>query len=139
MGGIAVSPRAALTWASSDVDGYYEQGAAASYEYGDRTVEALSGEVAVRAEAEMGRFGVFAEGGYRDAFDDKSDPVRVGLYANPAQVLERDVEDPFGGQFLASAGIEGDIGRVRMTVGYRGRFGDNADSHMGAIQLKLPL
>ena len=25
MGGIAVSPRAALTWASSDVDGYYEQ------------------------------------------------------------------------------------------------------------------
>ena len=28
---------------------------------------------------------------------------------------------------------------VKITVGYRGRFGDHADSHMGGIQLKLPL
>ena len=36
---------------------------------------------------------MFAEGGYRDALDDSSDPVRVGLYNNPAQVLEREVEE----------------------------------------------
>ena len=121
------------------MDGYYERGVAAQYQYGDRTVKALTGEVSLRAEAEMGRFGLFAEGGYRDALDDSSDPVRVGLYNNPAQVLSREIDDPFGGQFLASAGVEGAVGPVKVTVGYRGRFGDHADSHMGGIQLKLPL
>ncbi|PZT98348.1 MAG: autotransporter domain-containing esterase [Brevundimonas sp.] len=139
MGGVALSPRAALAYVSSDVDGYYEQGVAAQYQYGDRTVKALTGEVSLRAEAEMGRFGLFAEGGYRDALDDSSDPVRVGIYNNPAQVLSREIDDPFGGQFLASAGFEGAVGPVKVTVGYRGRFGDHADSHMGGVQLKLPL
>ena len=139
MGGVALSPRAAVTWASSDVDGYFEQGAAAQYEYGDRKVEALTGEVTLRAEAGMGGFNLFAEGGYRDALDDRSDAVRVGIHGNPAQVLEREVEDPFGGQVLASAGVEGDVGPVKLTIGYRGRFGDHADSHMGGIQLRLPL
>ncbi len=139
MGGFALSPRAAVTWASSDVDGYYETGAAAQYEYGDRVVEALTGEVVLRAEAAMGGFNLFAEGGYRDALDDRSDAVRVGIHDNPAQVLAREVEEPFGGQVLASAGVEGDVGPVKVTIGYRGRFGDHADSHMGAIQLHLPL
>lgn len=139
MGGVALSPRAALTWTSSSVDGFYEQGVAAQYEYGDRDLKALAGEVALRAEAEMGGFGLFAEGGYRDALDDSSDPMRIGIRGNPAQVLEREIEDPFGGQFLASAGFEGDVGPVTVTVGYRGRFGEHADSHMGGIQLRLPL
>jgi outer membrane lipase/esterase len=102
-------------------------------------LKALSGEVVLRAEAEMGGFGLFAEGGYRDALDDSSDPMRIGIRNNPAQVLEREIEEPFGGQFLASAGFEGDVGPVRVTVGYRGRFGDHADSHLGGIQLRLPL
>ena len=102
-------------------------------------MKALTGEVSLRAEAEMGRFGLFAEGGYRDALDDSSDPVRVGIYNNPAQVQSREIDNPFGGQFLASAGVEGDVGPVKITIGYRGRFGDHADSHMGGIQLRLPL
>ncbi|WP_313453122.1 autotransporter outer membrane beta-barrel domain-containing protein, partial [Brevundimonas sp.] len=139
MGGFALSPRAALAYVSSDVDGYVEQGVAAQYQYGDRTVKALTGEVSLRAEAEMGGFNLFAEGGYRDALDDSSDPVRVGIYNNPAQVQSREIDNPFGGQFLASAGVEGDVGPVKITIGYRGRFGDHADSHMGGIQLRLPL
>ena len=102
-------------------------------------MKALTGEVSLRAEAEMGGFGLFAEGGYRDALDDSSDPVRVGIFNNPAKVLSREVDDPFGGQFLASAGVEGAVGPVKVTVGYRGRFGDHADSHTGGIQLRLPL
>ncbi|MDQ1152947.1 uncharacterized protein YhjY with autotransporter beta-barrel domain [Brevundimonas sp. SORGH_AS 993] len=73
-GGFALSPRAALAYVASDVDGYVEQGVAAQYQYGDRTVKALTGEVSLRAEAEMGGFNLFAEGGYRDALDDSSDP-----------------------------------------------------------------
>jgi outer membrane lipase/esterase len=139
MGGLALSPRAAVTWATSDVDSYWEQGVAAQYQYEDREMKAISGEVALRAEAEMGRFALFAEGGYRDALNDSSDPVRVGLYNNPAQVLEREVEEPFGGQFLASAGVEGSVGPVKVSVAYRGRYGEHADSHMGGVQLRLPL
>lgn len=139
MGGLSLSPRAALAWTSSDVDGYVEQGVAAQYAYEDRTVEALTGEITLRAEAEMGRFGLFAEGGYRDALDDSSEGVRVGLYNSSARILEREVEEPFGGQVLAAAGVEGEVGPLQITVGYRGRFGDHADSHMGGIQLRLPL
>ena len=87
----------------------------------------------------MGRFGLFAEGGYRDALDDSSEGVRVGLYNSSARILEREVEEPFGGQVLATAGVEGEIGRLQITVGYRGRFGDHADSHMGGVQLRLAL
>lgn len=138
-GGLALSPRAAVTWVSSDVDGYYEQGVAAQYQYGDRTVEGISAELTLRAEGEMGPWGFFAEGGYRDALDDSSDAVHVGIAGNPARVLAREVEEPFGGQILASAGLTGDMGPFKVEVGYRGRFGDHADSHMGAVTFKLPL
>ncbi|MEQ7154633.1 autotransporter domain-containing protein [Brevundimonas aurifodinae] len=138
-GGIAVSPRVAVTWASSEIDGYTEQGFAASYQYRDREVKGITGEVALRAETTMSGFNLFAEGGYRDSLDDSSQAVRVGIAGNPAQVLSRSFDDPFGGSVLASAGISGDIGPFDLEVGYRGRFGDNADSHMGGITLTLPL
>jgi outer membrane lipase/esterase len=138
-GGIALSPRVAVTYANSDIDGYTEQGSAASYQYADRSVQGITAEVALRAEADMGGFAVFAEGGYRDSLDDNSDAVRVGIAANPAQVLSRAFDDPFGGSVLASAGVKGDIGPVTLEIGYRGRFGDAADSHMGGVTLTLPL
>ncbi len=138
-GGIDVSPRVAVTWANSDVDGYFETGAAAAYDYKDRSVTGITGEVALRAEGDMGGFAVFAEGGYRGSLDDSSDAVRVGIAGNPAQVLSRHFEDPFGGSFLASAGLSGELGPLEVEVGCRGRFGDHADSHMGGITVTLPL
>jgi outer membrane lipase/esterase len=137
-GNIAISPRVAITYASSDIEGYTEQGFAASYEYRDREVKGITGEVALRAEADVGGFGVYAEGGYRDSLDDSSQAVRVGIAGNPAQVLSRGFDDPFGGSFLASAGINGELGPFDLEIGYRGRFGDHADSHTGGIVLTLP-
>lgn len=138
-GGIAVSPRVAVTWASSEIDGYTEQGFAASYQYQDREVKGVTAEASVRAEGDMGGFGFFVEGGYRDSLDDSSEAVRVGIAGNPAQVLSRPFDDPFGGSILASAGLTGDVGPFDLEVGYRGRFGDHADSHTGGITLTLPL
>ncbi|OYX56697.1 MAG: autotransporter domain-containing esterase [Brevundimonas subvibrioides] len=138
-GGIAISPRVAVTYANSDVDGYIEQGAAASYQYRDRSVKGITAEAVLRAEGDMGGFAVFVEGGYRDSLDDSSDAVRVGIAGNPAQVLSRHFDDPFGGSVLASAGLSGDLGPLEVEIGYRGRFGDHADSHMGGITLTLPL
>ncbi|WP_332655075.1 autotransporter domain-containing protein [Brevundimonas sp.] len=139
MGGIALSPRVAVNFVSTDVNGYVEQGAAAQYQYEDRTVQAASGEIALRAEGGGEGLNFWVEGGYRDSFGDSSDAVRVGIAGNPAQVLERDIGDPFGGSLLASAGVEADVGPGTMSIGYRGRFGDAADAHVGAITFRLPL
>ena len=138
-GGLAISPRVAVTWASSEIDGYVEQGVAAQYQYRDRTVEGISAEATLRAEGAFSGFGFFIEGGYRDSLDDSSDAVRVGIEGNPAQVLNRDFDEPFGGQVIASAGVRGDFGPIAVDVGYRGRYGDQATSHMGGITLSLPL
>jgi outer membrane lipase/esterase len=139
MGGIGLSPRIAVNYVSTDVNGYVEQGPAAQYVYEDRTVRAASGEISLRAEGGGEGMSFFVEGGYRDSFGDSSDAVRTGIAANPAQVLSREIEDPFGGSLIASAGVDADLGPVKLTVGYRGRFGDKADSHVGAITFSLPL
>ncbi|WP_332639118.1 autotransporter domain-containing protein [Brevundimonas sp.] len=139
MGGIGLSPRAAVSWVSTDVNGYTEQGIGAQYEYQDRTVQAASGEITLRAEGGGDGFTFYAEGGYRDSFGDSSDAVGTRITANPAQILSREIEDPFGGSLIASAGVDADFGPVNMTIGYRGRFGDQADAHVGAITFRLPL
>ncbi|MDQ3125550.1 MAG: autotransporter domain-containing protein, partial [Pseudomonadota bacterium] len=139
MGGIGLSPRVAVNYVSTEVNGYIEQGPAAQYSYQDRTVQAASGEFTLRAEGGGEGMSFFVEGGYRDSFGDSSDAVRTGITANPAQILARDIEDPFGGSLIASAGVEADMGPVKMTLGYRGRFGDTANSHVGAISFSLPL
>ena len=139
MGGIALSPRAALSFVSTDVNGYVEQGVAAQYQYEDRTVEGASGELSLRAEGGNDGLNFWVEGGYRDTFGDSRDAVRVGIAGNPAQVLSRAYDDPFGGSLIASAGLEADVGPGTVSVGYRGRFGDAADSHVGAITFRVPL
>ena len=139
LGGIALSPRVAVTWASTDVDGYIEQGVAAQYAYEDRTVEGVTGEVTLRAESAIEGVTFYVEGGYRDSLDDSSDPVGTGLAGSPSQVLYREVEDAMGGQMLAQAGLEVDWGPARVGLGLKGRYGDNADSFMGGITLRMPL
>ncbi len=140
MGGFALSPRAAVAWINADVDGFSEQGPAAQYAYADRSVQATTAEIVLRAEGGTERVRFFAEGGYRDSLSDDSDAVRTGILGNPAKVLARDVDLPFGGQVLAAAGIEGTVmERLKVSIGYKGRFGDHADSHMAAVKFSLPL
>lgn len=139
MGAVALSPRVAVTWVSTEVDAFTEEGPAAQYRYLDRNLDGVTAEAALRAEADLGGWSLFAEGGYSDSLDDGGDPVRVGIGGNTARVLSRNVAEPFGGRILAGAGIEGAVGPVRVSLGYRGRFGDHADSHMGALTLSLPL
>jgi outer membrane lipase/esterase len=138
-GSLAISPRLALAWSSSDVDGFFEQGAAAQYQYADRTVESTTAELGVRAEGNFGGMTFFVEGGWREELDDGSERVGTSLYGGPSQVLYREIEAPFGGHLVTSAGLEGDIGGAKVSFGYRGRYGENADSHMGAINVSIPL
>ena len=139
MGGIAISPRVGVTWVKTTVNGYNETGAAAEYAYQDRVLQGVSGEISLRAEGGGEGMSFYVEGGYRDGLSESFDPVRVGIAGNPAQILDREFADPFGGSFLASAGLETHMGPVKVSAGYRGRFGDKADSHSGALTFSLPL
>jgi len=139
-GGFALSPRVAVGWVKSDIDGYVEQGAAAQLDYADRSVSATTAEVALRAEAGEGRFRFYLEGGYRDILGDDSDAVAAGLAGNTAKVLSRQVDLPYGGEILAAAGLNGHLGeRLKVAVGYQGRFGDRSENHIGGIRFTLPL
>jgi len=139
MGGLAISPRAAISYVSTTVNGYSETGAAATYRYADRTVEGVNGEVSLRAEGGNESMKFFVEGGYRDSITDNTDAVRTDIEGNTAHVLARTVDDPFGGSVIASAGAETHMGPVKVSLTYHGRFGDRADSHVGGINFSLPL
>ena len=139
MGGIALSPRVAVTWASTDVSGYIENGVAAQYAYEDRTVEGITGEVTLRAESAIEGVTFYVEGGYRESLDDSSDPVGTGIAGSPSQVLYREIEDPMGGQLLAQMGLEVDWGPAQVGLGLKGRYGEHADSFVGGITLRMPL
>ena len=138
-GGLAFSPRVGVSWINSEVGGYTEQGVAAQYVYENREFEAVTAEVALRAEGGLAGGTFFIEGGYRDSLDDNNEAVGTNILGSPSQTLYRDVEAPFGAQVMASAGVEHDFGPVRMAIAYRGRFGENATSHMGGINFTLPL
>ncbi|MBA3999333.1 autotransporter domain-containing protein [Brevundimonas sp.] len=139
MGGLALSPRAALAWVSADLDGYVEQGPAARHDIADRTVEGVTAEVALRLEGGGPAFGFYAEGGYRDLINDDADPVTVGLAANPAQALSTAFDNPLSEQVMVNLGVTARLGeRMNLDIGYRGRFAEAADSHVGAITLSLP-
>lgn len=140
LGGLALTPLVGVNWVSADVDGWFEEGAAAQLQYGDRTVEALSGEVALRLDGGSEDFGFYAQGGYRDSFDDSSDAVTIGILNNPADVLSRRFDLPQDQEVLAEVGVSARLmENVRLSAGYRGRFGDQADSHLGGVSVTLTL
>lgn len=138
LGGLAVSPRAALSAVKVQNDGYVENGLAARHRVLERNLEAVFAEGSVRAEAPFGALRAFAEVGYRTDVSYDGDPVRVGLVENPARVLESSVEDLAGGVGLVDAGIGGRIAeRVSLSLAYRGRFGDAWDSQQGRVGVSL--
>jgi len=139
MGGLALSPRAAVTWGSTRVKAYSETGPAAQHAYGERTLEGVSAEAVLRAESDMGGMKLFAEGGYRAELDHGGDGVHVSLVNNSAQTLARHPASPFGDGALAAVGVETHALGGKVTLGYRGRFGEHADSHMGGVSFTLPL
>lgn len=140
MGGIFLAPRVGLNWISAEVDGFWESGPAAQLEYDDRTVSALSGEAVLAVAGGDEDLGFYASGGYRHAFDESVDPLRVGIRANTARVMERNFDLPQGEEWLAEIGVSAKLREnLRFSAGYRGRYGDAADSHLAGVALTLTL
>ncbi len=140
LGGVFLSPRVGVSWVSAQVDGFTESGPAAQLQFEDRTVEALSGEAVLALAGGGESVGFYASGGYRQALTDSLDPVRVRIAGNTARTLERGFDLPQDKEWLAEIGLTARLQEnLRLSAGYRGRFGDRADSHLAGVALTLTL
>ena len=137
MGGWSLIPRAGLSWISTEVDGYVEEGGVtAQHQVASRGVDQVSAEAVLRLQGGMGSgVNVWAEAGYRDVLSHDGDDVTVGLAGNTALPLSFDPGDPDGGQTLLGAGLASQWGPAEISVGYRGRMGEAYDSHQGGVEV----
>ena len=138
MGGLAVIPRAGLSWVSTEIDGYVEENAfGAQHQFASRSIDSLSAEAVIRLEGDMGSVGFWGEAGYRDVLSHDGDPVTVGLAGNTARALHIEAGDPDGGQTLLGAGLSAHWGIAEISVGYRGRMGEAYDSHQAGVEVSV--
>ncbi|WP_296819533.1 SGNH/GDSL hydrolase family protein [Brevundimonas sp.] len=136
MGGIAIIPRAGLSWVSTEVDGYVEENAfGAQHQVAARGVDSVSAEAVLRLQGGSGGMGFWAEAGYRDVLSHDGDEVTVGLAGNTAHPLHLEASDPDGGQTLLGAGLSTRFGIAEVSVGYRGRIGEAYESHQGGVEV----
>lgn len=139
MGGVSVSPRAAIGYVSTTVEGYTEDGPMVRQVIHDRTIEAVTAEAAIRFEGDLGsNIHAFLEAGYRDNLDYSADDVTASLADNPALPLSTQIGEADGGMGMVDAGLAADLAEnISVGVGYRGRMGDQLDSHMGRLSVNL--
>ncbi len=139
MGSVAVSPRAAIGYVDNEVEGYTEDGELVRHVIGDRSIEAITAEASVRLEAGLGGpLSGYLEAGYRDNLEYDASLVSAGLANNPAMTLYNDVPEADGGMALIDAGLSADVmENLSLGVSYRGRIGDETESHMGRVSLNL--
>jgi len=138
-GSMTISPRAAIGYVNADVNGYTEDGEMVRHVISDRAIEAVTAEASIRLESPMGeRVRFHIEGGYRDNLDYNADEVTASLADNPALPLSTFVDAADGGVALLDAGLEARLGEnYTLGVAYRGRMGDELESHMGRVSLNL--
>jgi len=139
MGSVSVSPRAAIGWVSTEVEGYTEDGPMARQVIHDRSIDAVTAEASIRFEGQMGEgMGAFLEAGYRDNLEYDADDVTASLADNPALPLSTAIGEADGGLGMVDAGFNARLtDHVSLGIAYRGRFGDDAESHMGRASINL--
>ena len=65
--------------------------------------------------------------------------MTVALANNTAQPLSTVIDNPLSEQAMVNLGVNARLGsRLHLDVGYQGRFASAADSHVGAVTLRLP-
>jgi outer membrane lipase/esterase len=135
-GGVALSPRAALSAARVEVDPYNEEGFSARHAIAAREVEAVGAEGSVRIDLPLAGLQGHLEAGYGDYLSYDGD-VAVALVNNPARPITTSVDAP-GRGMLVNAGVQGQVfGGWGLGVGYRGRFDEGSDSHAAMLSLTM--
>ena len=130
-GEVVISPRAAVTGISAQVDAFSENGPAARHAVAEQDLNAVLAEASVRIDTPLdgaGRLRGHIEGGYGDFVSYDGD-VSTALADNPARPLTSRIDQP-GRGLLLDAGLHGEIARgVQLGVSYRARYSDEHDDH----------
>ena len=104
----------------------------------DRQIDAVTAEASIRFESGVGEgMGAFLELGYRDNLEYDADDVTASLADNPALPLSTEVGEADGGTGMVDAGFNARVtDHISLGVAYRGRFGDDLESHMGRASVR---
>ena len=137
-GALRLSPRVTLNALRTETESFQEDGPGARHRLEERTVGGVSGEIALRAEAELSQgVRVFGEVGYRDWLTSSFEDLQVSLVDNTANTLAVE-SDTAEGAMLVDVGVSGMVmGRFRVGAGYRGRLGDRTESHAGLLSVSV--
>ena len=137
-GAFALSPRITLNALRTKTGAFQEDGPGARQSIAERTVGGVSGEIALRAETALSEgVQVHAELGYREWLSGGFDDLRVSLVDNTANELAVD-SGAAAGAALMDLGVSAPVmGRFRLGAAYRGRMGDEHESHAGLLSLSM--
>ncbi|MEP1443565.1 MAG: autotransporter outer membrane beta-barrel domain-containing protein, partial [Hyphomicrobiales bacterium] len=142
LGGLSILPSVSLGYLRTGLDGYTETGVFAPLAFGDRTIDAVTGAVNVRAAKRFGNgdglSGVFYAGvGYEDYLAYDASAVTAGALASTAAASSLNIGDPDGRGFLFDLGTKVNI-NSKLAVGaeYRlGVGGNDTQSHQGSLRV----
>ncbi|MEP3231627.1 MAG: autotransporter domain-containing protein [Hyphomicrobiales bacterium] len=141
-GGLSVLPSVTLGYFNTTIDDYTEVGVFAPLAFGERSIDAVTGAVNIRAAKTFsnneGVSGVLYAGvGYEDYLSYDADDLSVGALASTAAASSLAIDDPEGRGFLFDVGTKVKINN-KFSIGaeYRlGVGGDNTRSHQGSLRV----
>ncbi len=139
--GFSVIPSATLGYFRTELDGFTETGPFAPLQFGERTIDAVTGAVNLKAVKNFdngtGLKGFFSAGiGYEDylSYSGGQSVSAIGSTATPTALT---IDDPDGRGFVFDLGAKFDINdTLSITADYQfGTSGSNSESHIGSLGL----
>ena len=142
VGSLSVLPSVTFGYFRTGLDAYTESGVFAPLAFGDRTIDAVTGAVNVRAAKRFGNgdglSGVLYAGvGYEDYLAYDATAVTAGALASTAAASSLNVGDPEGRGFLFDLGTKVNINsKIAVGAEYRLGVGSNdTQSHQGSLRV----
>lgn len=139
MGAITVTPLATIAALRARVDGFTEDGLSVPYTYAGRGVTAVTGEIALRADARLGdTISAFAIVGYRGNLSYSADAITVGLANNTARPIAVTVGKPDSSSVRVGVGLQGAINpALSFGIAYDGAISGSGSSHSGRANVTV--
>ena len=136
-GNVTVSPVARLTYLTTKVSAFHENGPFAAVAFGSRNEQGLAGALELRAKVKIGDGAAFnAMIGYEDLIAKSSQAVRGQLIDNTAHAFATAIAKPVGAGLIFGAGLESAFGNWTAGINYRGAVGQKSQaSHRGELRV----
>jgi outer membrane lipase/esterase len=139
MGAVTVTPLATIAAVRTRVDAFTEDGLSVAYSYAGRGVTALTGEIALRADARIGdMLSAYAIVGYRGNLSYSADALSVSLANNTALPVAVAVGKPNANAIRLGAGLQGAINNaLSFGIAYDGAISGSGSTHTGRANVTV--